>query len=465
MEQVISRATLEPARPPDRQGALVIALTTLLCESGDFDKLREDQPELASDLDKIDAGSILGHVVTMLVKLATIPSEPWQALALQNMGMLLRTHAALWTRDDVTALLSDIFASKHPRHKETVVRALSDYLSREHERKAAEVEALSNKTPGSSRKKVDMDQLVGNTEAFADSSVSTQLIQLYLQPVIDGALNADMPVTQRLSLEILSHTVLRGLSHPLQCLPALIALETSADPRISAKALHMHSHLASKHGSILAVRYLAHARAAFSFQGKMKEDENAPIRGFRNIEEPRALLQSWYNLIRDRRQPRLDFLKALCKAMDVDSNSSPTRDTVSFAVFLADTLATLEYKGQEEVLTVIFELKKILSVAGSQVLFIAQQTAEILEDDVDLQETVSVASSRATRSGRGTASIGSFDDAPARTTTRLTRHQQRLEAASDASENSSDATRAAQILTIVLMLRTHLKWLYSFSEA
>ena len=180
---------------------------------------------------------------------------------------------------------------------------------------------------------------------------------------------------QRLSLDILQHTVMRGLSHPLQCIPALIALETSDDAHISAKALQMHAHLSSKHQSILAVRYLDHARAAFEFR-QARNGDYATLRGYRDPDDPRSLLQQWYTLIRDRRQPRLDFLKGMIKAFDIDPNGEITETNVLFARFVADNLATMEYKTQEEVLAVLHELKLILSVAGVQTNFLANETLE-----------------------------------------------------------------------------------------
>jgi cohesin loading factor subunit SCC2 len=449
-------------------------MTTLLCEHADFDQLREDRPELAQDIDRVNSNSILDTICKMLVGLYSAESEGWQVIALQNLGLLLRSYPHLWTREDVTQLLDGIFASDNLRLRELVIRSLSEYLTKEHEKKAAEVEALSLKMPHSAKKRVDMEQLVGNTEVFADSSVSTQLIQRYLSAVLKGALNGDMPVTQRLSLDILSHTVIRGLSHPLQCLPALIALETANDQRIAAKAAHMHGHLASKHGTILAVRYLDHARAAFNFQATnsgtnlLSDEVSAPIqkrsalRGFRGAEEPRALLQSWYNLIKDRRQPRLDFIKAMTKVFDVDPSSDVSSETVRFAIFVADNLAVMEYKGQEELLLLIHELKTILSVGGMQALFVAQRTLEELEDeDVDGGILSGAASSAGSEMKSTSVSMGSFEDSPSR----VGRRAVRAPTLSDVSQHKEHASKAAQIFTVVLLLRNHLKWLYNLPES
>lgn len=82
---------------------------------------------------------------------------------------------------------------------------------------------------------------------------------------------------QRAAAEIIKQVVMQGLAHPLQCVPTLIALETSSDEAIAARAFHLHSHLSSKHGSILAARYLDLAKASFEFQ--LKQTSYSDLRG------------------------------------------------------------------------------------------------------------------------------------------------------------------------------------------
>ncbi|KDN44083.1 ARM repeat-containing protein [Tilletiaria anomala UBC 951] len=463
--RTLSRAMSEMDYKPDRSAALVIAMTTLLCENADYDKMRAEVPELRVDLDRFSKGSILDSVYSMLLQLYEAKFEGWQLIALQNLGMLLRSYAHLWTLPSTVALMDAVFAGDNARKKELLLRIMSEYLTREDERKAAELRAFSEQVARSARKGVDMSQLVGNTEAFADSSVSTQLTQHYLRPVLRGALSVDLPVTQRISLDILKHTVMRGLSHPLQCLPALISLETSDDPRISAKALHMHSHLASKHGSILAVRYLDHARAAFDFQ-RSQHPQYSALRGYRDPEDPRALLQHWYNLIRDRQQPRLDFIKGMVKAFDVDASSDVKAMDVLFIRFLADNLATLEYKGQQEVLLAIHELKIILSVGGMQALFTAQRVVQEGQSSATPAASPSKRRRQVSEPKTPSTVAGSFDDSPGKISQGFAEDSETADDASQSSEPSIvGIPRVCLIMATALALRNHLKWLYNMPES
>lgn len=101
------------------------------------------------------------------------------------------------------------------------------------------------------------------------------------------------PAIQRVGAEIIKQVVMQGLAHPLQCVPTLIALETSPDAAIASRALHLHNHLSSKHGSILAARYLDLARASFDFQ--LKQTSYSDLRGERDCSftlQPLELLTS-----------------------------------------------------------------------------------------------------------------------------------------------------------------------------
>lgn len=102
-------------------------------------------------------------------------------------------------------------------------------------------------------------------------------MQRYLEHILESAKDMARPSVQRTAAEIIKQVVMQGLAHPLQCVPTLIALETSPDESIAARALHLHSHLASKHGSILAARYLDLARASFEFQ--LKQTSYSTLRG------------------------------------------------------------------------------------------------------------------------------------------------------------------------------------------
>jgi len=121
----------------------------------------------------------------------------------------------------------------------------------------------------------------------------------------------------------------------------------------------------SKHASLLNARYIISARQSFKYQQKISADV---VKGYRTQPEPMALLQRWYSLVREKRASRQDFLKALLKSFDINPSLKSSEDDVNFVRYMAENFASLDYRTQEEVITVIKHLTSILSTAGMQVL-------------------------------------------------------------------------------------------------
>lgn len=96
----------------------------------------------------------------------------------------------------------------------------------------------------------------------------------------------------------------------------IVALETSANAPLSARASALHAILHSKHTSLLNTRYTVSAKASFDYQKKLSA---GPVQGYRMQPIPTALLQRWYSLVREKRASRQDFLKALVKVFDVNN--------------------------------------------------------------------------------------------------------------------------------------------------
>lgn len=132
-------------------------------------------------------------------------------------------------------------------------------------------------------------------------------------------------------------------------MPVIIALETSKDEGTVSRVFALHSILHTKHSGLIHSRFLEAARESFNFQSRLDLGglvEGAswvrhlghqmltagllPI-GYRG-DPPQALLYRWYGLLRDKRQWRLDFLRAMTKAFSVEtgydaqcSQASPSR--------------------------------------------------------------------------------------------------------------------------------------------
>ena len=196
------------------------------------------------------------------------------------------------------------------------------------------------------------------------NSVSSAIVQRYMDPILDAALSQH-PQTQGAAVDILSFTIKQGLAHPLQSFPVIVALETSPNAALSTRASALHSVLHSKHASLLNSRYIVSARASYSYQIKLAQGggSSSDVHGARN---GTALLHRWFALVREKRGPKLDFLKSLVRTFDMGTALSATQDDVDFARYMAENFAAFDYKTQEEVLLVIKSLTNVLSTAGMQ---------------------------------------------------------------------------------------------------
>ncbi|TRM61170.1 hypothetical protein BD626DRAFT_502962 [Schizophyllum amplum] len=345
------------------QLTVLILIVSLLAENCDFDALRAEHPDAPwiADLNAVSQESITDCIYTLLLQLyERNENVAFRGRALQCLGFLFRAHPTLMSTPDSAVVMDRVFEGDDEDARARILRIMQEFLQAQ-EQKHAMQERESQKMRESD---VNMEELVGNADGFADSGVASAVVQRYLHHVLDAALSQS-PVIQSPAIDVLSFTVKQGLAHPLQSFPVIVALETSPYPSVSSRASALHAILHSKHASLVNGRYVQSARASYDYQRRVcKED----VRGYRMQPIPTALFQRWYSLVREKRVPRQDFLRALVKVFPDGSTLSATPDDVAFGRYMAENFASLDYKTQEEVLTVIKALTNILATTGAQML-------------------------------------------------------------------------------------------------
>ncbi|KAH7885125.1 sister chromatid cohesion C-terminus-domain-containing protein [Phlebopus sp. FC_14] len=365
LQQAIHRpsVTMDPAET--RMLSILIFIVSLLGEHSNFDHLRHERAEFATELRSVSEGPIVEHIYNSLLALYTkYPDTGLKGRILQCLGFLFRAQPSLMTLERSAGIMDAIFSSSDEESQGRLLRIMQDFLISE---AAKHEEQQKESAYAKKERSVDIAELVGNTDGFADSGVSSAIIQRYIAPILDAALSQNSQV-QAIAVDILTFTVKQGLAHPLQnvqSFPIIVALETSPVAATSARANALHAILYGKHTTLLNSRFLVSARKSFEYQ---KAITPGNILGYHMQPEPAALLQRWYTLVREKRTARQDFLKALVKSFDVSPVLTSSQDDVEFSRYMAENLATLEYKTQEEVLTVIKQLTSILSTSGMQLL-------------------------------------------------------------------------------------------------
>ncbi|KAJ7719905.1 sister chromatid cohesion C-terminus-domain-containing protein [Mycena metata] len=434
IQQYIKRAATTPLTPSDiRSLSILIVIIALLGEHCDFERMRKEAPAVVSDLESISpSGPIIEHIYDSLLQLyENCNDASLRGRILQCLGFLFRAQPSLMTMPRSALIMDDIFSSTDEERQGRLLKIIQDFLISEaakHAAKQKDTIAIKGKTKPSD---VNMDELVGNTDGFADSGVSSAVVQRYINHILNAALS-QVPQIQAAAIDVLTFTIKQGLAHPLQSFPVIVALETSPSPNLSGRASALHSVLHQKHASLLNTRYIESARASFDYQRRAIPDQ---VQGFRMQPTPIALLQRWYSLVREKRPARQEFLKSLVKVFHLGrqdpSRPAPVRqdeasqDDVDFARYMAENFSSFEYKTQEEVITVIKDLTAVLSVDGTRLLEIISPSH--LLSHLRAPEPMEV----------------------------------------DAQEDGSDKRplmRASVIIGMVMLLKAHLKNLYSLSE-
>jgi len=206
----------------------------------------------------------------------------------------------------------------------------------------------------------------------------------------------------------------------------------------------LHAILQGKHASLLNTRYTVSARASFDYQKRVSVDS---VRGFRLQPTPIALLQRWYSHVREKRQTRQDFLKSLIKVFQENSSYESTQDDVNYTRYMAENFATFDYNTQEEVFTVIKSLTSVLSTTGMQLLEIISPSHLLTTLHGTSQPEVIVPVEL--------TMDHAMDIVPA---------EGAEVAASTKEYDKVQLMRTSVIIAMVMLLKTHLKTLYSLSE-
>ncbi|KAF7365521.1 Sister chromatid cohesion protein [Mycena venus] len=420
------RAKTDIIAPNDiRPVGILSVIIALLGEHCDFERIRRDVPAVISDLDSISPSTpIIEHIYNSLLQLyEKYDNADLRGRILQCLGFLFRAQPSLMTMERSSLIMDDIFSSPDEERRGRLLKIIQEFLISEaakHSAKQKDAIAVKGKAKPTD---VNMEELVGNTDGFADSGVSSAVVQRYMNHILDAALSQH-PQIQAAAIDVLTFTIKQGLNHPLQSFPVIVALETSPISSLSGRASALHSVLHQKHGSLLNTRFVQSARASFDYQRNVTQE----VKGFRMQPTPLALLQRWYSLVREKRVTRQEFLKNLVKVFNLPRGDEATQDEVDFARYMAENFAAFEYKTQEEVITVIKDLTVVLSVDGMRLL-------EIISPSHLLSHL------RPTAASDSMEVDGNGDE--------LDRRPQ---------------MRASVIIGMVMLLKAHLKTLYSLSE-
>ncbi|KAL0565155.1 Sister chromatid cohesion protein 2, partial [Marasmius crinis-equi] len=422
-------------------------------------------------IDEFPQGSIIEHIYNSLLTLhGKYDDASLRPRVLQCLGFLFRAQPTLMTLENSAAIMDSIFESPEADGKARLLKIIQEFLVSEavkHSTKEKGMFRNAHKSftevlkRGSKPSDINMDELVGNTDGFADSGVASAVVQRYMTHILEAALSQHSQI-QSSAIDILTFTVKQGLAHPIQSFPVIVALETSPYPSLSNRASALHATLHGKHASLLNTRFIECAKASFDYQSKVAPEA---VHGYRLQPTPIAVLQRWYSLVREKRQARLDFLKALVKVFQEKKNYHSSQEDVEFTRYMAENFSSFDYKTQEEVFTVIKFLTSVLSTAGTHILELLSPSHLLASLRGSATAKPSKPESKNSDSEVQQLLTSNADEGEAApmegimTTTNTS-------AAPESSPPQPDVPhlRTSVIIGIVMLLKAHLKSIYGLSE-
>ncbi|CAO3607925.1 unnamed protein product [Cunninghamella blakesleeana] len=406
-------ANIQIQKPVRTCKALMIS--GLLCQYFDFDEKRLLEPSKMQDLDKIYKGNITSHMfntllyfvrdndsVTLQIKLAS----------LKALGCLYNSHPKYIILSPSVELLDSIFEKDNTDMKTQLMVVFKKFLDSEELRIQKKAEDAGETLK---QKVIDVETLMGNTEEFAELGVNGSLIQRYLPSVLKCALGT----TNQLRLtafDVIETVINQGLAHPIMCMPAIVAAETSSQLVLRNKAYYLHTYIHDKFGSIIYSHISEYIMASFEYQKLMCGSD---IKGYgKRIDESQddALLGITYSVLKQKERSKIDFLIALTKPfaidikrlkqkkknMEVDSVLNSTTTTtggvvdidLTYFTYLADNILTLPFSDSEEVLAILYSLNRTFITTGTDLLSFVQQLKDenilsiqsYLDEDDDMNE-------------------------------------------------------------------------------
>ncbi|KAJ3129128.1 Sister chromatid cohesion protein 2 [Nowakowskiella sp. JEL0407] len=353
--------------------------------------------------------SILEMVHNLIFQFAMVNAKndhekTLKSISINSMGQLFISYPKLMLRESTRKLMDSVFVGDGSGLKLDLMKSFVEFLEIEKQQSIRDDNEVKQKQQeqgeksGSVVKKrklneegksgININVLIGNAQEMGDAGVSSSIMQLYLEKILECLLSEDSAL-QQVSFECVVLILEQGLVHPLLCVPALVAIESGYNESLRDRAFKIHQTLNEKHASFIHTKNIDSVLETFNFQVMMQKDRQRRLKiaddvnlryktvGYQYVTEktedghktkPAALIWRLYSLVQSKRAKRNGFLANMIRAFDIDTKETdPSKIDVPFIKFVAENVATLEFKTQEEVLYVIHRCLRIISVQGESI--------------------------------------------------------------------------------------------------
>ncbi|KAI9021519.1 sister chromatid cohesion C-terminus-domain-containing protein [Phycomyces nitens] len=367
------RIQMSNGKPPTRSLIAIrkmLLISSLLSRYFNFDEKRKTESVKMRALDLVHKQSITNLVFDLLLYFASSLEDTYSfnqitATALQSLGHFYAAYPTFVIDKTSTELMDRLFENGPEAMKIQLLHVFVEFLAAEENRieKQEEVAGQSLHT-----KLIDVETLMGNTEEFSELGVNGSLMQRYFRRILGCALEKT-PDIRYAAFDVIAAVVHQGLAHPVLCMPAIVAAETSSDITLRNKAYYLHRFAHDKYGPLLYSNFGDHISTAYEYQ-MLTADEKVQGYGKRGGDaKVDSLFALPFSILRQKKKIKLDFLCALVKPFDFDMKATGEKEiNVNFLKFLAESIITLDFSMSEEILCVLNSMDRILMTVGADLL-------------------------------------------------------------------------------------------------
>ncbi|XP_063234204.1 nipped-B-like protein isoform X2 [Bacillus rossius redtenbacheri] len=292
------------------------------------------------------------------------------------------------------------------------------------------------------------------------SGMASTVIQLYLKEILESFLHPNVGV-RHAALKVIQLILQQGLVHPVQIVPYLICMSTDMEKAISHSADRQLQDIEKKYPGFIHMKSSSGIRLSYKLQRILQQAEGpGAARGFRvkEGETPGALNGFLYSILRSTKQQRRALVLSILKQFDDQGKIS-----LSHMLYLADNLAYFPYQVQDEPLFIIHHIDIMISVTGTNLL---QSFREGLIPNGPQNPPAETAAAAETP---GAVAVRPGEPPPQQRYLEEEEEDEDTEALlARLPEDTSvlqDCITASQGCLLLLVLKDHLKELYSFSDA
>jgi cohesin loading factor subunit SCC2 len=290
------------------------------------------------------------------------PEQPLDVrkAALEAIGMVCQSwpknfeSAKVWTQ--FLAAFEERDDEKRTPLETISMKAFKDFLLLEEKRSEKGTEGVVGMA-------ADPTAKLGVMGGGQGDGIAISLAQRFLKPIIKIALSRQDEQAV-LATEVMGCVIRQGLMHPKECATALVALETSQNPKIAEIAFREHRNSTVKYESILEKEYIRSVQLAYTYQRDVvKDTHGATLNPF--APKLHMLIEV---LKMSKVKNRKRFFENLCARIDFDPEKMDIEDLpdhLEFSQFIIENMAFFEYASIDELLAAIAAMERVVAGTGT----------------------------------------------------------------------------------------------------